>query len=50
VDTEQAVAAARTALGEEAWSEEFAAGRALSLESAISEALDNADDGELSTT
>jgi non-specific serine/threonine protein kinase len=50
VDTEQAVAAARTALGEEAWSEEFAAGRALSLESAITEALNNADDGELSTT
>ena len=38
-DVEQAVAAARAALGEEAWAAAYAAGRALSLEQAIAEAL-----------
>jgi len=38
-DTEQAVAVARAALGEEAWVATFAAGRALALEEAIAEAL-----------
>jgi len=37
--TEQAVAAARAALGEEAWAAAFMAGRALSLEQAIAYAL-----------
>jgi hypothetical protein len=37
---EQAVAAARGALGEEAWVAAFEAGKALSLEEAIAEALD----------
>jgi predicted ATPase/DNA-binding CsgD family transcriptional regulator len=37
--TEQAVAEARRALGEEAWAEAFAAGRAMTLEEAIAEAL-----------
>jgi predicted ATPase/class 3 adenylate cyclase len=44
VDVEQAVAAARVALGEERWEAAIAAGRALSLEQAIAEALDG--DGE----
>jgi predicted ATPase/class 3 adenylate cyclase/transcriptional regulator with XRE-family HTH domain len=39
-DTEAAVAPARAALGEEAWTAAFAAGRALTLEQAIAEALD----------
>jgi predicted ATPase/transcriptional regulator with XRE-family HTH domain len=38
-DIEQATAAARVTLGEEAWEAAFAAGRALSLEEAIAEAL-----------
>ncbi|HET9979886.1 MAG TPA: tetratricopeptide repeat protein, partial [Ktedonobacterales bacterium] len=38
-DVEEAVAAARAALGEEAWAAAFAAGRALSLEEAVTEAL-----------
>jgi predicted ATPase/class 3 adenylate cyclase/Tfp pilus assembly protein PilF len=38
-DTEAAVAPARAALGEEQWATAFAAGRALSLEEAIAEAL-----------
>ena len=38
-DTEQAVAPARAALGEEAWAAAYAAGRALTLEQAIAEAL-----------
>ena len=37
--TEQAVGEARRALGEEAWAEAFAAGRAMTLEEAIVEAL-----------
>jgi predicted ATPase/class 3 adenylate cyclase len=37
-EVEQAVAAARTALGEEAWAAAFAAGRAMTLEQAIAEA------------
>jgi hypothetical protein len=36
---EQEVAAARQALGEEAWASAFAAGRAMTLEEAIAEAL-----------
>jgi tetratricopeptide (TPR) repeat protein len=39
-DDIEAVAAARAALGEEAWAAAFAAGQALSLEEAIAEALD----------
>ena len=42
-DVEQAVAAAQTALGEEAWAAAFAAGRALSLEQTIAEALKEPD-------
>jgi hypothetical protein len=38
-DTESAVAEARAALGEDAWQAAYAAGRALSLEEAIAEAL-----------
>jgi predicted ATPase/class 3 adenylate cyclase/Tfp pilus assembly protein PilF len=38
-DTEQAVATARAALGEDAWMAAFAAGQALSLERAIAEVL-----------
>jgi predicted ATPase/class 3 adenylate cyclase len=38
-DTEEAVAPARAALGEERWTKAFAAGQALSLEEAIAEAL-----------
>jgi predicted ATPase len=38
-DVEQEVAAARAAVGEEAWEASFMAGRALSLEEAIAEAL-----------
>jgi predicted ATPase/class 3 adenylate cyclase len=38
-DTEHAVEAARAAVGEEAWASAFAAGRALSLEEAVAEAL-----------
>lgn len=38
-DLERAVAAARVALGEEAWAAAFAAGQALTLEEAIAEAL-----------
>jgi predicted ATPase/transcriptional regulator with XRE-family HTH domain len=38
-ETEAAVAAARAALGEKAWAAAFAAGRTLSLEAAIAEAL-----------
>ena len=41
-DTEQAVAAARTALGEEAWMAAYVAGHALTPEQAIIEALDEA--------
>jgi predicted ATPase/class 3 adenylate cyclase/DNA-binding XRE family transcriptional regulator/catechol 2,3-dioxygenase-like lactoylglutathione lyase family enzyme len=41
-DVEQAVAEARAALGEEAWAAAFAAGKALSLEQAIAEALETA--------
>jgi hypothetical protein len=37
--TEQAVGEARRALGEEAWAEAFAAGRAMTLEDAVAEAL-----------
>ena len=40
VDTEHDVAAARAALGEAAWAEGYAAGRALALEAAIAEALE----------
>ena len=40
---ERAALAARQALGEEAWAAAFAAGRALSLEEAIAEALDEVD-------
>jgi predicted ATPase/class 3 adenylate cyclase/Tfp pilus assembly protein PilF len=39
-DVERAVAAARATLGEERWAAAIAAGRALSLEQAIAEALD----------
>jgi predicted ATPase len=39
-ETEQATAAARSTLGEAAWAAAFAAGRALPLEQAIAEALD----------
>jgi hypothetical protein len=38
-DVEQAVAGARAALGEAEWTAAFAAGRMLSLEQAIAEAL-----------
>jgi hypothetical protein len=38
-DVEEAVAPARAILGEEAWAAAFAAGRALSLEVVIAEAL-----------
>jgi predicted ATPase/Tfp pilus assembly protein PilF len=38
-DMDQAVAAARAALGEEAWAAALAAGRALSLDEAVAEAL-----------
>jgi TPP-dependent trihydroxycyclohexane-1,2-dione (THcHDO) dehydratase len=38
-DVAQAVATARAALGEEAWAAAFAAGRALTLEEALAEAL-----------
>jgi hypothetical protein len=38
-DKEQAVAAARAALGEAAWAAAFAAGQSLTLEQAIAEAL-----------
>jgi len=41
-DVERAVAEARAALGEEAWGRALAAGRALTLEQAIAEALDMA--------
>ena len=44
-EAEQDVAAARAALGEDAWAAAFAAGRALSLEQAIAEALSEADGG-----
>jgi hypothetical protein len=37
--TEQAVTEARSALGEELWAAAFAAGRALSVEEAVAEAL-----------
>jgi predicted ATPase len=40
-NVEQAVALARAALGEEQWAVAFAAGRALSLEEAVAEALDD---------
>jgi non-specific serine/threonine protein kinase len=39
LDTEAAVTAARAAIGEEAWTAAFEAGRTLSLEEAIAEAL-----------
>jgi hypothetical protein len=39
-EVEQAVAATRAALGEDAWAAAFAAGRALSLEQALAEALE----------
>jgi predicted ATPase/class 3 adenylate cyclase len=42
-DTEQAVAAARAALGEEEWALAFAAGQALTLEEALAAALDEPD-------
>jgi predicted ATPase/transcriptional regulator with XRE-family HTH domain/Tfp pilus assembly protein PilF len=42
IATEQAVAEARTALGEEAWVEAFTTGRALSLEQAIAYAMESA--------
>jgi predicted ATPase/class 3 adenylate cyclase len=45
VEVEQAVAAARAALGEEAWAAAYAAGRALSREQAIAEALIETDGG-----
>ncbi|MBF6592054.1 MAG: hypothetical protein IVW57_16215 [Ktedonobacterales bacterium] len=38
-DVDRAVAAARAALGEEAWAAAFAAGQALTRERAIAEAL-----------
>jgi hypothetical protein len=38
---EQAVAGARATLGEESWAEAFAAGRSLSLEETVAEALDD---------
>jgi predicted ATPase/transcriptional regulator with XRE-family HTH domain len=41
-DLEQAVAAARAALGEEAWMAAYMAGHALTLEQAVAEALDEA--------
>jgi non-specific serine/threonine protein kinase len=41
-ETEQGVAAARAALGEERWAAAFAAGQALTLEQAIAEALGEA--------
>jgi hypothetical protein len=43
VEVEQAVAAARAALGEEAWAAAYAAGRALSREQAVAEALHEMD-------
>jgi predicted ATPase/class 3 adenylate cyclase len=39
-DTEQAVAAARAALGEAAWTVAYAAGKALTLDEAVAEALE----------
>jgi hypothetical protein len=42
-NVEQTVAPARAALGEEEWAAAFAAGRALSLEQAIAEALGQVD-------
>jgi predicted ATPase/class 3 adenylate cyclase len=45
-DVEQSVAAARAALGEEAWAAGFAAGRTLTLEEAIAEALGDADSSD----
>ena len=42
VDIDAAVAPVRAALGEKAWTAAFAAGRALSLEEAIAEALGEA--------
>jgi predicted ATPase/class 3 adenylate cyclase len=42
LDTDVAIAAARAALGEERWGAAYAAGRALSLEEAVAEALDEA--------
>jgi predicted ATPase/class 3 adenylate cyclase len=44
LDMEQSVASARSALGEEAWLEAEAAGRALSLEAAVAEALGEGSD------
>jgi hypothetical protein len=40
-DTDAVAAAARAALGEERWAAAFAAGKALSLEEAVAEALDD---------
>lgn len=37
---EQSVAAARTALGEDAWTAAYAAGQAMTMEGAIAEALE----------
>ncbi|HEX6799459.1 MAG TPA: adenylate/guanylate cyclase domain-containing protein [Ktedonobacterales bacterium] len=42
-DVEEAVAASRAALGEEAWAAAFASGQALSLEKAVAEALGEGD-------
>jgi tetratricopeptide (TPR) repeat protein len=44
-DTEEAVAPARTALGEEPWAAAFAAGRTLTLEEAVAEALEESSIG-----
>jgi predicted ATPase/class 3 adenylate cyclase len=48
-DTEEKVAPARAALGEEVWAAAFAAGRAMTLEEAIAEALGEVDAAERST-
>lgn len=44
-DKEETMAAARAALGEEAWAAAFAAGHALSLEEAVADALGEVDRG-----
>jgi hypothetical protein len=44
-ELEEAVAPARAALGEEQWAAAFAAGRALTLEEAVAEALEESSPG-----
>src|SRR5262249_11601389 len=45
VETERAAVSGRATLGEETWAAAFAAGRALSLEEAVAEALGESGDG-----